>query len=97
MRRAVPSWLGRWLIVADIPDADGDIPEMIEEVWDYEGSWLGRGVEVARSPTPDGDVILTPPSHAFLGVRSDGSRDVAIPLALLRWLVAGEIRDSHAD
>jgi hypothetical protein len=39
------------MAVADIPDADGDIPEMIDEVWDYEGSWLGRGVEVARSPT----------------------------------------------
>jgi hypothetical protein len=74
-----------------------DIPDMIEEVWDYEDSWLGPGVEVARSPTPDGDVILTLPSHAFLGVRSDGSRDVAIPQALLRWLVAGELRDSHTD
>ena len=81
--------------MTDIPDADGDIPEMIEEVWDGKGSWLGRAVEVARSPSPDGDVILTLPPHAFLGVRGDGSKDVAIPLALLRWVLAGNARDSQ--
>jgi hypothetical protein len=83
--------------VTDVPDADGEIPEMIEGVWDGEGSWLGRGVEVARSPTLDGDVILTLPRQAFMGVHGDGSQDVAIPLAVLRWVLAGDQRDSRPD
>ena len=82
--------------MGDVPDADDDIPDMIEEVWDGEGSWVGR-VEVARSPTLDGDVILTLPPHAFMSVHRDGRKDVAIPLALLRWVLAGNVRDSRPD
>jgi hypothetical protein len=80
--------------MTDVPDADDGIPEMIEEVWDGEASWVGR-VVVARSPTPDGDVILTLPPQAFMGVYEDGSQDVAIPLALLRWVLAGDQRNSQ--
>jgi multidrug efflux pump subunit AcrA (membrane-fusion protein) len=43
----VPSWLARCLIVADIPDADDDIPDMIEEVWDYKISFMApEGISV---------------------------------------------------
>ena len=83
--------------MTDTPDEEADdIPEMIEEVWDGEGLWLGGGVVVARSPTPDGDVILTLPPHAFMGTRNDGWQDVAMPLALLRWVLAGDQRDNKA-
>jgi hypothetical protein len=76
--------------MTDVPDADDDIPDMIEEIWDGEGSWVGR-VEVDRSPTLDGDVILTLPPHAFLGVHGDGRKDVAMPLDCPpRWAKASE-------
>ena len=78
-----------------VPGADDDIPDMIKEVWDGEGSWLGRGVEVARSPTLDGDVILTLPPHAFIGVHRDGRQDVVISLALPRWVLSGVVQDGR--
>ena len=75
------------MAVTDGADSDGDIPEMIEEVWDGEGSWLGRA-QVARSPAPDGDVIFTLPPQALVGDSPSGDRDVVVPLALLRWVIA---------
>ena len=82
--------------MTDTPDEEADdIPGMIEEVWDGEGLWIGDRVLVARSPGPDGDVILTLPPQAFTGTWDDGSQDVVIPLALLRWVLAGDQRDSY--
>jgi hypothetical protein len=69
-------------------DSGGDpTRRMIETLWDGQDTWVGRVIEVAISANPDGDVVLTLPPQSFMGVGADGSRDVAIPLALVRWLV----------
>lgn len=64
-----------------------DVSGMIEDFWDGKGSWIGS-VEVAYGPTADGDAIFTLPDFAMPSISLDGTqRDVAMPLALLRWVV----------
>jgi hypothetical protein len=77
---------GRWL-VTDKPGAgDDDIQDMIEECWAGEDSWTGP-VEVAYSQDGEGDAIFTLPATAFMGTTADGGHDVAVPLALMRWVL----------
>jgi DNA-binding transcriptional regulator YhcF (GntR family) len=65
-----------------VPDEVG----MVETTWDAN-SWAGP-IELAYSVAAGGDVILSLPRHCFMGTATDGSgrTDVAIPLALVRWL-----------
>jgi hypothetical protein len=72
--------------VTDDPRGE-DTRHMIETLWDGRDTWVRRVIEIAISPNPDGDVVLTLPPQSLMGVGADGSRDVAIPLALVRWLV----------
>jgi hypothetical protein len=85
--------------VVDGADDLDDVPDMFETVWSADGCWTGD-VEVAISQSPEGDAIVTLPRSALMGHSLDGRAiDVAVPLDLMRWIVAeaGRLRAGHSE
>ncbi len=79
---------------------DDDDDELgVTEIWDGHGSWTGP-VEVFVSRSDTADATLTLPRSAVMSTSLDGSAvDVAVPLALIRWVAArsGAALEGHSE